>query len=56
MFESKLFNQWLEEIKARRIKDLLEVKEMVNTFKLARKEQLMLMLIVPILVLDKVLN
>ena len=39
MFESKLFNQWLEEIKEKRIKDLLEVKEMVNTFKLARKEQ-----------------
>ena len=39
MFESKLFNQWLEEIKERRIKDLLEVKEMVNTFNKARKEQ-----------------
>lgn len=39
MFTSKLFNEWLEEIKENRIADLLEVKEMVKTFKEARKEQ-----------------
>lgn len=39
MFESKLFENWLEEIKKNRINDLLEVKEMVKTFKIARTDQ-----------------
>ncbi len=39
MFESKLFNEWLEEIKNNRIKSLFETKEMVKKFKEAKKEQ-----------------
>lgn len=39
MFKSKLFEDWLNEIKETRIKDLFEVKEMVATFKKAKKEQ-----------------
>lgn len=39
MFESKLFNEWLEEIKNNRIKALFETKEMVKKFKEAKKEQ-----------------
>lgn len=39
MFKSKLFEQWLSEIKEARIKALFEVKEMVATFKKANREQ-----------------
>lgn len=39
MFESKLFNEWLEEIKNNRIKALFETKEMVKKFKEAKKEK-----------------
>lgn len=40
MFKSKLFEEWLNEIKEARIAELLAIKEMVANFKKAKREQM----------------